>query len=86
MTLARAGFSGRHRHRARDRTCTSITPAASRAEPSGAIVPAFPSARYRISHGEWEDATHPHERNRASYLPDNSFRLIDAGVVDFSWR
>jgi glyoxylase-like metal-dependent hydrolase (beta-lactamase superfamily II) len=50
---------------------------------SGALVPAFPRARYRISHGEWEDATHPHERNRASYLPENFAPLADAGVVDF---
>ena len=52
-------------------------------EPSGAIVPAFPRARYRISHGEWEDATHPHERSRASYLPDTLSPLVAAGVVDF---
>jgi glyoxylase-like metal-dependent hydrolase (beta-lactamase superfamily II) len=52
-------------------------------DPSGTILPAFPRARYRISRGEWEDAAHPHERNRASYLPDNFLPLRDAGVVDF---
>jgi glyoxylase-like metal-dependent hydrolase (beta-lactamase superfamily II) len=31
--------------------------------------------------GEWDDATHPHERNRASYLSDNYVPLADAGVL-----
>jgi glyoxylase-like metal-dependent hydrolase (beta-lactamase superfamily II) len=53
------------------------------ADSSGRIVPAFPRARYRVSHGEWEDAMHPHERNRASYLPENFVPLADAGVLDF---
>jgi glyoxylase-like metal-dependent hydrolase (beta-lactamase superfamily II) len=51
---------------------------------AGAIRPAFPAARYVISHGEWEDASHPHERNRASYLPDNFVPLAAAGAVDFT--
>jgi glyoxylase-like metal-dependent hydrolase (beta-lactamase superfamily II) len=34
----------------------------------GKIVPTFPRARYVVQRGEWEDATHTHERNRASYL------------------
>jgi len=50
---------------------------------SGAIVPAFPSARYVINRGEWEDATHPHERNRASYFAENYVPLQEAGRVDF---
>jgi glyoxylase-like metal-dependent hydrolase (beta-lactamase superfamily II) len=51
---------------------------------SGTAVPAFPNARYVINRGEWEDATHPHERNRASYFAENFVPLRDAGVVDFS--
>jgi glyoxylase-like metal-dependent hydrolase (beta-lactamase superfamily II) len=51
---------------------------------SGTVVPAFPNARYVINRGEWEDATHPHERNRASYFAENFVPLRDAGVVDFS--
>lgn len=47
------------------------------------VVPRFRNARYLIRRGEWEDATHPHDRNRASYLPDNFLPLLDAGVVDF---
>lgn len=50
---------------------------------SGEIVPAFPRARYVIRTAEWEDATHPHERNRASYLPEDFVPLLEAGVVDF---
>jgi glyoxylase-like metal-dependent hydrolase (beta-lactamase superfamily II) len=50
---------------------------------SGEIVPAFPRARYVIRTAEWDDATHPHERNRASYLPEDFVPLLGAGVVDF---
>jgi glyoxylase-like metal-dependent hydrolase (beta-lactamase superfamily II) len=54
-----------------------------RRDASGRVVPAFPNARYVINAGEWEDATHPHERNRASYFDENYVPLRDAGVVDF---
>ena len=47
------------------------------------LKPRFPRARYIIRAAEWEEATHPHERNRASYLPDDFLPLKDAGVVDF---
>jgi methylmalonyl-CoA epimerase len=50
---------------------------------SGALVPRFRNARYAIRAAEWEDATHPHERNRASYLQDDFVPLRQAGVVDF---
>jgi glyoxylase-like metal-dependent hydrolase (beta-lactamase superfamily II) len=49
----------------------------------GTIVPRFPNARYVVHRGEWEDATHPHERNRASYFAENYVPLQDAGVVTF---
>lgn len=49
----------------------------------GRVVPKFPRARHIIRRGEWEDATHPHERNRASYLAENYVPLADAGLVDF---
>ena len=48
-----------------------------------AIVPRFGKARYLIRAAEWDDATRPHERNRASYLQDDFVPLKDAGVVDF---
>jgi len=49
---------------------------------SGALRPRFPNARYVVRTAEWEDATHPHERNRASYLAENFVPLKDAGVLD----
>jgi len=48
---------------------------------AGTVRPTFPRAQYVVRRGEWEDATHPHERNRASYLPDNFVPLKDAGVL-----
>ena len=50
---------------------------------SGAIVPRFPRARYYASRGEYQDATHPHERNRASYFDENYVPLEAAGVLEF---
>lgn len=47
------------------------------------LRPRFGRARYFIRTAEWEDATHPHERNRASYLPDNFVPLKAADVVTF---
>jgi glyoxylase-like metal-dependent hydrolase (beta-lactamase superfamily II) len=48
----------------------------------GSLAPRFPNARYVVRAGEWEDATHPHERNRASYLAENFLPLKSAGVLD----
>jgi methylmalonyl-CoA epimerase len=50
---------------------------------NGALKPRFPNAQYFIRAAEWEDATHPHERNRASYLQDDFVPLKTAGVVQF---
>jgi glyoxylase-like metal-dependent hydrolase (beta-lactamase superfamily II) len=35
------------------------------------LAPVFPRARHVVQRREWEDATHPHERNHASYLQEN---------------
>ncbi len=48
---------------------------------AGRVRPKFPRAQYVVRRGEWEDATHPHERNRASYLADNFVPLAEAGVL-----
>ena len=48
---------------------------------NGKLVPRFPNAKYVAHRAEWEDATHPHERNRASYLQENFVPLKDAGVL-----
>jgi glyoxylase-like metal-dependent hydrolase (beta-lactamase superfamily II) len=48
---------------------------------SGRVRPKFRKAQYVVRRGEWEDATHPHERNRASYIADNFVPLAEAGVL-----
>jgi glyoxylase-like metal-dependent hydrolase (beta-lactamase superfamily II) len=47
------------------------------------VRPRFRNARYLVRRDEWEDATHPHDRNRASYLAENFVPLAEAGVIDF---
>jgi glyoxylase-like metal-dependent hydrolase (beta-lactamase superfamily II) len=47
------------------------------------VVPAFPKARYVIQRGEFDVASTPNERTRATYLQENFRPLEDAGVVDF---
>ena len=42
---------------------------------SGAVEPVFRRARHVVQAREWDDATHPHERNRASYLAENILPL-----------
>jgi glyoxylase-like metal-dependent hydrolase (beta-lactamase superfamily II) len=49
----------------------------------GSLRPRFENARYVVRRGDWEDATHPHARNRASYLPENFRPLEAAGQIDF---
>jgi glyoxylase-like metal-dependent hydrolase (beta-lactamase superfamily II) len=50
---------------------------------NGLVAPTFPRATYYVRRAEWEDATHPHERNRASYLAEDFVPLQDAGVIRF---
>ncbi len=52
-----------------------------RRTPSGGLEPVFPRARHVIQRGEYHDATHPHERNRASYLQENFQPLEAAGML-----
>jgi len=52
-----------------------------RATAGGRLAPVFPRARHIVQAREWQDATHPHERNRASYLPENIFPLQESGVL-----
>jgi methylmalonyl-CoA epimerase len=49
---------------------------------AGKLRPRFPRARYIVRRGEWETATHPNERNRASYLADDFLPLVEAGVLE----
>jgi glyoxylase-like metal-dependent hydrolase (beta-lactamase superfamily II) len=48
----------------------------------GRAVPAFPNARYFVSREEYEHAEHPHERDRASYLPENWRPLAESGQLE----
>jgi len=48
----------------------------------GAMEPVFRNARHIVQAREWEDATHPHERNRASYLPENIFPLQENDLLE----
>jgi glyoxylase-like metal-dependent hydrolase (beta-lactamase superfamily II) len=49
---------------------------------SAELVPTFPRARYLIQRGEWQAATHPNERTRATYLAENLLPLEEAGVLE----
>ncbi len=51
-------------------------------EIDGRVTPTFPNARYLIERGEWEAATHPNERMRATYLSENLLPLEEAGVLE----
>jgi glyoxylase-like metal-dependent hydrolase (beta-lactamase superfamily II) len=48
----------------------------------GRLVPTFSMARYVVQMGEWEDATHPHERNRASYLEEDFIPLAESRQLE----
>jgi glyoxylase-like metal-dependent hydrolase (beta-lactamase superfamily II) len=48
----------------------------------GAPIPTFPNARYYIQRGEWDAATHPNERTRATYLSDNLDPIGESGQVE----
>ncbi len=51
--------------------------------PQSAIpVPQFKNARYFISKSEFDHAADPHERDRASYLPENWQPLVESGQLE----
>src|SRR5258705_4477980 len=45
-------------------------------------IPQFKNARYFVSKNELEHAQDPHERDQASYLPENWQPLIDSGQLE----
>ena len=47
------------------------------------LQPTFPNARYWIQRGEWEEAMHPNERTRATYLAENLVPVQDADQIEF---
>ena len=48
----------------------------------GKPAPAFPRARYLIQKGEWQVASRPNERTRATYLAENFEPLEDGRQVE----
>ncbi len=48
------------------------------------FVPTFPRARYIIQRAEWEAATHPNERTRATYLAENMLPLQASGQLELA--
>jgi glyoxylase-like metal-dependent hydrolase (beta-lactamase superfamily II) len=47
----------------------------------GRWVPAFPKARYVVQRGEWEQALHPVERDKPSYIPARLKPLGDTNAL-----
>jgi glyoxylase-like metal-dependent hydrolase (beta-lactamase superfamily II) len=45
-------------------------------------VPQFPNARYFVSASELEHAENPHERDKASYLPENWIPLLESRQLE----
>jgi glyoxylase-like metal-dependent hydrolase (beta-lactamase superfamily II) len=48
---------------------------------NGIAVTAFPKAEYVVQEQEWHDATHPSERTRAVYLPENLLPLQEVNQL-----
>lgn len=51
-------------------------------ERDGRAVPTFPLARYIVQRGEFEHASSPHERDRASYIRDDFVPVAEADQFD----
>jgi glyoxylase-like metal-dependent hydrolase (beta-lactamase superfamily II) len=54
---------------------------ATRRTASGELAPVFARARHIVQRGELHDATHTHERNRASYLAENIGPIVEAQLL-----
>ncbi|MCB9452632.1 MAG: MBL fold metallo-hydrolase [Anaerolineaceae bacterium] len=52
-----------------------------RYDAAGEIVPTFPNAEYVVQRREYEDAMHPNERTRATYILDNYHLLVESGQM-----
>lgn len=64
-------------------TILSEPPVSAGGQLSGQLaVPQFPNARYLVSKRELEHAESPHERDRASYLPENWRPMIESGQLE----
>ncbi|HTX88222.1 MAG TPA: MBL fold metallo-hydrolase [Bacteroidales bacterium] len=45
-------------------------------------VPTFPQATYHISRAQWEWATHPNNREKASFLKENILPIMEKGKLN----
>ncbi len=45
------------------------------------LLPTFPNAEYVVQRGEYDDAMHPNERTRATYLSENYADLVASGQM-----
>ncbi len=48
----------------------------------GELKPTFPAARYYLQKAHWEQAMHPTEKDRASFMKDDFMPLKDHGVLE----
>ncbi len=49
----------------------------------GELLPAFPNATYYVQKAHWEQAMHPTEKDRGSFMYDDFMPLKDHGVLEF---
>ena len=49
---------------------------------AASLLPQFPNARYLVSKSEYHHAENPHERDRASYLPENWQPLVESRQLE----
>ncbi len=56
--------------------------ATTRSDNVGRPVPRFPNARHYVQHREWEAATRPNRRSRASYRPDDFLPIRESGLLE----
>jgi glyoxylase-like metal-dependent hydrolase (beta-lactamase superfamily II) len=47
----------------------------------GSVVPVYPNAEYVVQRREYEDASRPNERTRATYIAANFQPLVDSGQM-----
>lgn len=60
----------------------TITTGAQAPRSPDSAIPQFPNARYFASESEFEHAENPHERDRASYLPENWRPMQQSGQLE----
>jgi glyoxylase-like metal-dependent hydrolase (beta-lactamase superfamily II) len=48
----------------------------------GKYIPTFPKAVYHISKSQWDLATNPNRREKASYLPENYMAIKESGQLN----